>query len=65
MVRAKPGAIPRLRRLLASPARPTWVVEWQPPDEWGLDPHGATAHLLGRHYRRAATVHGHPVLHAR
>jgi len=65
MVRAKPGAIPRLRRLLASPARPTWVVEWQPPDEWGLDPRGATARLLARHYRRAATVHGHPVLHAR
>src|SRR4051794_23387351 len=64
MVRARPGAIPRLRRLLASPARPTWVVEWQPPDEWGLDPHGATARLLARHYRRAATVHGHPVLHA-
>jgi hypothetical protein len=64
-VRAKPGAIPRLRRLLASPARPTWVVEWQPPDQWGLDPRGATARLLARHYRRAATVNGHPVLHAR
>ena len=65
MVRAKPGAIPRLRRLLASPGRPTWVVEWQRPDRWGLDPHGATARLLARHYRRAATVHGHPILHAR
>jgi hypothetical protein len=65
MVRAEPGAIPRLRRLLASPRRPTWLVEWQSPDAWGLDPHGATARLLARHYRRAATIDGHKVLHAR
>src|SRR4051812_10421582 len=65
MVRAKPGARARLRRLLASPRRPTWLVEWQPPGEWALDPAGATQRLLAAHYRLATTVHGHPILRAR
>jgi hypothetical protein len=65
MLRVKPGAIPRLRGLLASSQRPTWVVEWQPPDEWGLDPRHVTARLLTAHYRRVGTVHGFPVLHRR
>ena len=42
LVRAHPGATARLRQLLASPRRPTWIVGWQPPDRWGLDPGGAT-----------------------
>jgi hypothetical protein len=63
MVRARPGAVDGLRRLLASPRRPTWVVDWQPPSRWDLDPSGATARLLAAHYRRVATMGGHPVLH--
>jgi hypothetical protein len=62
MDRAVPGAIPRLRRLLASPRRPTWIVEWQPPASWGLDRSGATRRELRDAYRRVATVAGKPVL---
>jgi hypothetical protein len=61
MVRAKPGAIPQLQRLLASPRRPTWLVEAQRPDLWHLDPGGRTAHLIARHYRLAAKVRGHRI----
>jgi hypothetical protein len=62
MDRAVPGATARLDRLLASPRRPTWIVEWQPPGAWGLDPHGVTRRELRRGYRRVATVAGRPVL---
>jgi hypothetical protein len=65
MVRARPGAIPRLRALLASPRRPTWIVAWQRPGRWGLDPGGRTARLIAEHYRRAAVVAGHPIYRAR
>jgi hypothetical protein len=65
MVRARPGAIPRLRRLLASPRRPTWVVGWQPTTAWGLDRDGRTARLLATRYRRVAAVAGHPIYRAR
>jgi hypothetical protein len=58
MVRANPGAIPQLQRLLASPRRPTWLVEFQAPSHWGLDPHGVTRRLIARGYRVAETVHG-------
>jgi Dolichyl-phosphate-mannose-protein mannosyltransferase len=62
MVRAAPGARARLQRLLGSPARPTWVVEWQDDDRWNLDPGGRTDRLLARGYRLAAVVCGHPIL---
>jgi 4-amino-4-deoxy-L-arabinose transferase-like glycosyltransferase len=62
MVRAVPGARTRLQRLLGSPARPTWVVEWQDDDRWQLDPRGTTDRLLARGYRSAAVVCGHPIL---
>ena len=63
MVRAKPGVIPELRRLLASSRRPTWVVEWQPVGYWGLDRDGATQRLLTAHYRVVAVVAGRRVYH--
>jgi 4-amino-4-deoxy-L-arabinose transferase-like glycosyltransferase len=63
LVRAHPGAIPRLRQLLASPRRPTWIVGWQRPSSWRLDPSGSTAALLRSHYRVVAHVHGHPIYH--
>ena len=65
MDRALPGAIPRLDRLLASGGRPTWIVRWQRPSTWGLDPSGRTAALLHRGYRRFATVGGRAVYHRR
>ena len=65
MVRARPGAVPRLRRLLASADRPTWIVGWQAPGHWGLDPDGRTARVLERGYRRTAVIAGHPIYHAR
>ncbi len=61
MVRAKPGAIPQLQRVLASARRPTWLVRWQAPRHWGLDPGGRTKRLIVRDYRLAATVRGHRI----
>jgi hypothetical protein len=61
MVRAKPGAVPQLQRLLGSARRPTWLVEFQTPNRWGLDPRGVTRSLLARDYRLAATVRGHRI----
>lgn len=65
MVRTLPDAAPRLRRLLASPQRPTWIVRWQRPDSWGLDPHGTTRRLLAAEYLPVARVSGHVILHVR
>src|SRR5439155_9796112 len=62
MVRAIPGAEERLRRLLASRERPTWIVRVQGPRAFGLDRSGATRRLLSRHYRAVATVCGTRVL---
>jgi 4-amino-4-deoxy-L-arabinose transferase-like glycosyltransferase len=65
MVRAIPGATHRLVGLLDSPRRPTWVVRWQRPELWGLDPHGATRRALHRHYRLAARIGGRAIYHTR
>ena len=56
---------PALYTLLASPLRPTWIVEAQTPTAFGLDRSGQTARLLARYYRRAARPCGRPVLLAR
>jgi hypothetical protein len=61
MVRSVPGATKRLIWLLNSPRRPTWVVGWQARTSWHLDPHGAIARALDRHYRLVARVSGHPI----
>ena len=61
MVRAKPGAIAQLQRLLASPQRPTWLVGAQRPNRWQLDPGGRTARLIARRYRRVANVRGYRI----
>lgn len=62
MMRAIPDAQARLRLLLASPRRPTWIVRWESVEAYGLDQSGATARLLARHYREVAEVCGYPVL---
>jgi hypothetical protein len=63
LVRAHPGAMPRLLHLLQSPRRPTWTVGWQTPDQWQLDPRHAIADALHAHYRVVARVKGHPIYH--
>jgi hypothetical protein len=65
MMRAVPGAQDRLRALLASQRRPTWVVRADSTHSMGLDASGATNRLLVAHYRKVATVCGDPVLLAR
>jgi hypothetical protein len=65
MMQAVPHAEQRLRRLLESPSRPTWVVEANSTRVWGLDRSGATRRLLARHYRVLADVCGSRVLLAR
>jgi 4-amino-4-deoxy-L-arabinose transferase-like glycosyltransferase len=61
MVRTIPTARSRLDHLLESSRRPTWVVGWERPDTWGMDPHGVTQRLLHDHYRQAAKVGGHRI----
>jgi 4-amino-4-deoxy-L-arabinose transferase-like glycosyltransferase len=65
MMRAAPGAETRLRGLLASPRRPTWVVRAQPYTAFGLDRDGRTRQLLAEHYQPVAEVCGMEVLLAR
>jgi hypothetical protein len=54
MLQTFPDASERLQRLLASERRPTWILQWQHPNAWGLDPTGRTLALLRTHYRQAA-----------
>jgi hypothetical protein len=65
MVRAIPGARARLLELLDSSSRPTWIVVWQGPNSWHLDPDRAIAHALGRHYRPVARIRGHAIYQRR
>jgi hypothetical protein len=51
-----------LTHTLAQPgSAPTWVVRWDGPHTWGLDPHNHLTHALEAHYRQVAVVCGHPV----
>jgi hypothetical protein len=40
---------------------PDWVVRWDPPHLWGLDPHNRVAHALARHYVEVSVVCGRSV----
>jgi hypothetical protein len=40
---------------------PTWVVRWDAPHTWGLDPQDHVSHALQTRYREVAVVCGHPV----
>jgi hypothetical protein len=40
---------------------PTWVVRWNPPHSWGLDPHNHVADVLDAHYRKVAVVCGRAI----
>ncbi len=62
MMRARPDARGRLLDLLRSSGRPTWIVRWQPPGRWHLDPTGAVARLLATDYTSVASFDGRRVL---
>lgn len=45
-----------LTRTLGGSDAPTWVVRWDAPNAWGLDPTGQVDATLRAHYRQVATV---------
>lgn len=50
---------PRLHKLirnLSGPSAPTWLVEWEDFNSWGIDPGGRLASLVGRRYHQVASV---------
>jgi hypothetical protein len=65
MMRSAPQAQAKLRSELASPQRPTWLVQWQGSRSFGLDRNGVTKRLIARNYTRATTLCGHRVFLAR
>jgi hypothetical protein len=65
MMRSAPHAEAKLRQDLASPSRPTWLVQWQHTRAFGLDKSGLTERLVTQHYRRVTTLCGHPLFLAR
>lgn len=48
----------QLTRTVAGPSAPTWLVEWEPFDTWGIDTRKRLVTAVDRHYRRVATVCG-------
>lgn len=54
-----------MRSLLASPTRPTWVVEWDPVNIWGIDTAGRVQSLLDRHYVDVAELCGRTIWRSR
>jgi 4-amino-4-deoxy-L-arabinose transferase-like glycosyltransferase len=65
MLRAVPGSQRRLRSLLASSTRPTWIVRAEGPRAFGLDRSGATNRLVAAHYSSVGRVCGSELLLAR
>jgi dolichol-phosphate mannosyltransferase len=62
MMRVIPDAEARLRALLRSPRRPTWILGWNSPDDYELDANGKTERLLAVNYHEVTEVCGYPVL---
>jgi hypothetical protein len=60
-IRARDPRLTVLGNVLAAPDAPTWLVEWNPVDTWGLDSRGAVAHVIARDYRSVGPVCGVPV----
>jgi hypothetical protein len=50
-----------LRRLLAGPRAPTWVVAWGDLDPWHIDAHDRMRLTLAMHYHEVGTLCGHVV----
>jgi hypothetical protein len=51
----------RLRATLAGPTAPTWVVEVNPVNSWGIDEGSRLRDLIDRRYAVAATICSHRV----
>lgn len=60
-IRARDPRLSALGDVLAGPDAPTWLVEWDPVDTWGLDSRGMLAHVIARDYRSVGRVCGVPV----
>ena len=60
-IRARDPGLTALGGVLAGPDAPTWLVEWDPVDTWGLDSRGTLAHVIARDYRSVGRVCGAPV----
>jgi hypothetical protein len=62
MYRTIPSLDGDVGRMLQSPERPTWIVEWNQPGSYGMDTDGHIAQDLTRYYRPVSTTCGRPVL---
>jgi len=62
MLRAIPDAQRRLRSMLRSPNRPTWIVAWEASTAYGLNADGRIKRLIDHHYRTAGRVDGTALL---
>ncbi len=51
-----------LRSTLEGPRAPTWVVQWDSLQSWGLDSDHSLEKILSTRYAHVADVCGHPVL---
>jgi hypothetical protein len=65
MLQAIPHMGQKVRAMLASDRRPTWIIAWDSANSFGLGGNGATARLLKDHYRHVTNVCGQPILLAR
>ena len=43
---------------LSGESRPTWLMEWNSLDSWGLDRRGRVATAVSKHYRDLGSVCG-------
>ena len=59
-VRTRDSHLRDLSGVLASPQRPTWVVNWSGLNSWGVEP-GRTGALLRDSYRKVATICGRSI----
>lgn len=55
-VRTNDPELDRLRAVVAGPRPPTWIVERDPFDSWGLDDRGRLGRLVEHRYRVVMTV---------
>jgi hypothetical protein len=60
-LRVRDPHLTHLTRLLGGRRAPTWVVEYDGFDSWGIDESGRLASSVRKHYEPAATVCGHLV----
>lgn len=59
-VRTRDSDLHELTGVLASPSRPTWVVDWSGLRSWGVEP-GRALSVLHEGYRQVATVCGRSI----